>query len=151
MALRQTQSEFLFTFCTKLVPYAWQQGFELTWGEAKRSDEQAEINAIGLIGRQRVISLVSILFPKLAEALKNNGKNGGIRGSLHELGLAVDTNLFKGGLYLPNSEDHHPLGTYWKTLHPLARWGGDFTKIVNGKTSPAPDGNHYSFEWEGKK
>lgn len=151
MTIRETQSEFLYTWCTKLVPYAWEHGFQLTWGEAKRSDEQAEINAIGSVGRARVAQIVSSSFSRLAVALLNNGKNGGIRGSLHELGLAVDTNLFRNGVYLGQSEDHAPLGAYWKTLHPLARWGGDFTKVVDGRTEPNPDGNHYSFEWEGKK
>lgn len=60
--------------------------------------------------------------------------------STHRSRLAVDFNLFKDGKFLYKTEDHKVLGDYWKTLHPLARWGGDFR-----------DGNHYSFEYNGVK
>ena len=63
-------------------------------------------------------------------------------GSLHYVGLAEDLNLYRAGTYLTATEDHRPLGAYWKELHPLARWGGDFK---DGK-----DGNHYSFLHEGR-
>lgn len=99
-----------------LIEYAYQQGYELGFGETLRRPEQAVRNA-------------------------DNGT--GIRNSLHKLGLAVDFNLFKEGKYLTLSEDHNLLGQFWKGLHPLARWGGDF--------KPKPDGNHYSLEHEGVK
>lgn len=67
-------------------------------------------------------------------------KTGHIAGSTHYSRLAVDFNLFKDGVYLTDSACHAELGEYWKTLHPLARWGGDFG-----------DGNHYSFEHNGVK
>jgi hypothetical protein len=54
--------------------------------------------------------------------------------------LAIDLNLFKDSEFLEQSEDHRPLGEWWKKQHPDARWGGDFD-----------DGNHYSFEHEGVK
>lgn len=60
--------------------------------------------------------------------------------SNHDVGLAQDINLFKNGVWLTKTEDHALLGAKWKTLHPLARWGGDFG-----------DGNHYSFEYQGRK
>lgn len=60
--------------------------------------------------------------------------------SVHRKRLAVDLNLFKDGKYLSATEDHKVLGEWWKSQHPLARWGGDFE-----------DGNHYSFEHEGMK
>lgn len=62
----------------------------------------------------------------------------GFKNSNHTRRLAVDFNLFKDGEWLKNTEDHKELGEYWESLHPLARWGGNFN-----------DGNHYSFEWEG--
>jgi len=55
--------------------------------------------------------------------------------SYHKLKLAADLNLFKDGEYLTETEDHRPLGDYWKTLHMDNTWGGDFKK---------KDGNHYS-------
>lgn len=60
--------------------------------------------------------------------------------SVHKERLAVDFNLFKDGKYLSASEDHRELGEYWETLHPLARSGIHFN-----------DGNHYSFEHQGRK
>jgi hypothetical protein len=61
--------------------------------------------------------------------------------SAHYDRLAIDLNLFKSGVYLTSSEDHKPFGDFWKSLHPLCTWGGNFKK---------PDGNHYSFG-EGKR
>jgi hypothetical protein len=54
----------------------------------------------------------------------------------------VDFNLFVAGVYMTNSGAYKPIGEYWKSLNPLNRWGGDFTK---------PDGNHFSMEHEGVK
>ena len=61
--------------------------------------------------------------------------------SVHKQRLAIDLNLFKGGVYQTSTEAHKPLGEYWKSLHPLCRWGGDFS---------TPDGNHYSMAHEGR-
>jgi len=99
-----------------LIAWAYQRGYHLTFGDAYRSPEQAALNAQAGIG---------------------------IAGSLHTHRLAVDLNLFRDGRYLTASEDHQPLGHYWKSLHALNRWGGDF--------KPRPDGNHYSMEHEGRK
>lgn len=115
MNLQDLQSEF--SVCVaKLILYAAGQGYELTLGEAWRLPEQAALNAAA---------------------------GTGIRLSLHGERLAIDLNLFIGGVFRTDSEAHAPLAKYWKTLHPLARWGGDF--------KPKPDGNHYSFEWQGRK
>jgi len=61
--------------------------------------------------------------------------------SAHYERLAVDLNLFKDGKYLTDTASHEPFGWFWKSLHPLCRWGGDFQ---------SPDGNHYSIEHNGK-
>ncbi len=58
--------------------------------------------------------------------------------SYHNLGLAIDLNLFKDGKYLTNTEDHAELGKFWESLDPLCSWGGQWQ-----------DGNHYSYG-EGK-
>ena len=55
--------------------------------------------------------------------------------SNHYIKLAADLNLFLNNKYLDKTEDHKQLGDYWKSLHHLCRWGGDFSN---------PDGNHYS-------
>lgn len=73
-------------------------------------------------------------------------------GSLHHLGLAQDILLYKDGIYLTDSADYLFLGSFWKELGvkkglDLA-WGGDFKKSDG---TPKPDGNHFSFAWEGRK
>ena len=115
MTQREAQSLHVKLFGI-LISYAYAHGYELTWGQALRT--QAEANA-------------------------NAASGAGISNSLHLIALAVDVNLFRDGVWLTNSSDHLPLGTFWKTLHPLCRWGGDFVS--------RPDGNHYSIEWNGVK
>lgn len=50
----------------------------------------------------------------------------------HPKGLAIDLNLFKGGIFLTETSAHEPLGIYWESLG--GTWGGRFN-----------DGNHYSW------
>lgn len=61
--------------------------------------------------------------------------------SLHYIGLAKDLICYRGGEYLTSTEDYRELGDMWKSMHPLARWGGDFPD----------DGGHFSFEHNGVK
>lgn len=111
------EKQRLFTrLVANLIEYAYQNGYEITLGEAYRTPEQAALNAKA--GR-------------------------GIANSLHGMRLAIDLNLFKNGVWLTASEDHKPLGDYWKSLHPSCCWGGDF--------KPNADGNHYSIEYGGIK
>lgn len=81
--------------------------------------------------------------PRQAYALrsKDEAKRLGFENSNHTRYLAVDIDLFdSNGNYLPSTEDHRKFGEFWKTLDPLARWGGAWG-----------DGNHYSFEYKGVK
>lgn len=118
---------------------AYRRGYQLSFGEARRSDEQAEINAMGPGGRANLVDFIKLKFPVLADKIKNN-TGSGIRFTLHELGLAMDFNLFKDGQYLSETEDWRELGEWWEQQHSLCRWGGRFN-----------DGNHLSLEHEGKK
>jgi len=61
--------------------------------------------------------------------------------SLHKLKLAFDLNLTLSGVYLTQTSDHKFFGEYWLTLHELCRWGG---------SDGNDDGNHYSFEHDGR-
>ncbi len=56
----------------------------------------------------------------------------GSKSSRHCMGLAIDLNLFKDGVYLKETDDHESLGLWWEERGGL--WGGRFN-----------DGNHY--EW----
>lgn len=75
--------------------------------------------------------------------------------SAHKARLAIDINLFKFGVFLQDSRHHEGLGAFWKSLHPLCRWGGDFERTILedgiAKKVSAPDGNHYSIEHAGIK
>lgn len=108
------QKQRIFTLnVAKLIQFAHLHGYGLTFGEAYRTPQQAAWNA-------------------------QAGK--GIANSLHPKRLAIDLNLFIGGVYQTDSAAHRPLGDYWKSLHELNAWGGDFSR---------PDGNHYSMSHEG--
>lgn len=98
MTLRQKQSLFV-GLVAQLLQHAAALGFELTFGEAWRSSEEAA---------------------RLAKA------GAGIRASLHCQRLAIDLHLFKDGTYLTTTAAHQPLGVWWEALHPLCRWGGRF-------------------------
>lgn len=79
--------------------------------------------------------------PELAKLYAQQGK--GVEQSAHLNGLAVDVLLYAPlGQYLTKTEDYSQLGEFWKSLHPLCRWGGDFSK---------KDGNHFSLEYGGLK
>lgn len=100
MTLGEKQRRFT-ELVARLISWAYDEGYELTFGEAYRTPEQAALNA----------------------------KTGaGISNSLHTQRLAVDLNLFINGVYQPKSEAYEPLGAYWKELDPDCRWGGDFAK-----------------------
>lgn len=98
MTLREKQALFC-GLAANLIQHAQNLGFEVTFGEAYRSPEEAARLA------------------KLGKGIKN---------SLHTQRLAIDLNLFKDGKYLSSGEDHRPLGEWWEQQDPLARWGGRF-------------------------
>ncbi len=116
---------------------------EATFGEARRSDEQAEIHALGPANRNALVVLLQRvpLFSRLAAAIANN-TGSGISRSLHLDGLALDVNLFSKGVYQADgaSPAWVAAGKLWESLHPLCRWGGRWG-----------DGNHISLEYEGRK
>ena len=60
--------------------------------------------------------------------------------SCHGIRLAIDLNLFYNGEYLTSSKAHQALGDWWCDQGDHYSHGG-----VYG------DGNHYSFEWRGRR
>ncbi len=88
MTLGEKQRKFT-RMIADLIIFAYDNGYELTFSEAYRTPEQAQLNA----------------------------KSGaGIKNSLHTQRLAVDFNLFKDGKYLTASSDHKLLGEYWESI-----------------------------------
>ena len=81
-----------------LIEYAYQQGYELTFGDAYRDPR-----VHGDVGVKKSYSSAN---------------------SLHKSRLAVDFNLFKDGQFLTSTEAHRPLGEYWESLG--GTWGGRF-------------------------
>lgn len=136
--LRQKQSRFARDLA-RLLDFAVALGFDVTLGECWRSDEQAEIHALGFNGRDAVARLVEHQFPLLAKKLRNNTGNG-VRNSLHTIRLAIDLQLFEraNGRWMTEVEPYRALGAYWKSLGPDYCWGGDFG-----------DTPHYSISHEG--
>jgi hypothetical protein len=101
MTLRDLQSLHV-QLTAKLIEFTYAQGYQLSWGEAFRTHEQALWDAEEHIG---------------------------ILGSLHCERLAVDLLLFKDGQYLTDPKDYRFMGEYWKSLDPQCRWGGDFASV----------------------
>lgn len=95
----------------RLIVRAGELGYQVAMGEAWRSPEEAK---------------------RLAGAGK------GIAKSLHCDKLALDLNLFRGGVYIDKTEDHRQLGEWWESIG--GSWGGRFG-----------DGNHYSLSDGGRK
>lgn len=102
MTLSEKQAAFT-VMIAKLILWANEQGYRLTFGEAYRTPEQAALNA---------------------------KKGSGIGNSLHTQRLAVDFNLFKDGKYMTDTESYRPLGEYWESLG--GSWGGRFKSRPDG-------------------
>jgi hypothetical protein len=101
MTLREKQSIFVFLI-SKLITFAYESGYELTFGECWRSPE---------------------------EALRLSNADKGIKNSLHTVRLAIDLLLFKNGKYLTKSTDYQVLGEWWErqsTTDYTCTWGGRF-------------------------
>lgn len=109
MTLRERQEIFTRNV-SKLIEFIFDSGYTCTLGECWRSKEQAEFNV---------------------------SKGIGILNSLHRARLAIDLNIFKGGIYSMFDKDYQPAGEYWETLNENNRWGGRFK-----------DGNHFEMRLE---
>ncbi len=76
----------------------------------------------------------------VAEEYARQGK--GIVNSTHTKKLARDIFLYQNNTITWNPEDYRDMGEKWKSMHPQARWGGDFKNR---------DAVHFSFEHNGVK
>lgn len=112
MSLSRLQREFTRTQAQFIV-WCFENGFEVVLAEAFRPTWVAEEYA------RRGIGIVN---------------------SNHTRKLAVDLFLFDGPRFINYWEPYIPLGDQWKSMHELARWGGDFANR---------DAVHFSFEYRG--
>jgi len=104
MKLSQKQSVFALNIAS-LINYIDKSGYSVTFGDAYRS-------------------------PELARLYAKQGK--GIIKSLHCQRLAIDLMLHnKAGDWVTEPSEYKPFGTFWKSLNPANRWGGDFTKRID--------------------
>lgn len=130
----------------KLLVEADRLGIEVAIDETKRHPLVADWNAshcrVYSGGRRCELAANAVIHREGTE-----GRHAflpiGIRFSTHRDALAADLILYIAGQ--PSSARVHfePLGAYWKGLHPMLRWGGDFTGF--------PDLGHFSHEWQGRK
>ena len=97
MSLGVEQRKFTL-MVSKLITFAYDQGYELTFGDAYRDPR-----VFGAIGESAGYGKAS---------------------SNHKNRLAVDLNLFKDGKYLSKTADHIFLGKYWEAIG--GSWGGRF-------------------------
>lgn len=112
MNLNQKQADFAYHIA-KLIVWARDHGIHVMGAEWYRTPEQAEIYA-------------------------RQGK--GIVKSNHRLKLALDLFVVANGRVTWDHAPYMKLGQKWKTMHPLARHGGDFRNR---------DSVHFSFEHNG--
>src|SRR5439155_19908385 len=83
----------------QLLTYAAADGIEVTLGEAWRPPFTAQHDAeVGI----------------------------GIAHSLHTDRLAIDLNVYAGGVYSTTPSDYVVLGAYWQSLDPACAWGGEW-------------------------
>lgn len=100
LTLRQQRCLFTRLLC-EFGSWCFAHGYEIAFGEVKRTQAQAVANAAG---------------------------GAGISNSLHLDSLACDIDLYIDGVYQVGSSAHAALGAKWKSMHALNRWGGDFAK-----------------------
>ena len=71
------QKQFLFAeHFALLIQHANVLGYKIKIGEVLRSNEQAEINAMGFDGRKALVALIRNAFPLLAAKIEDNRGNG---------------------------------------------------------------------------
>lgn len=112
MELRQLQQRFTRNIA-HLINFAVDNGFELTFGEAWRSEETQTAHV---------------------KAGRSNTLN-----SMHLKRLAIDFNIFKYDYLLfsdssrkeQDFSEAKKLGDYWIELHLSNRWGGNFQSIFD--------------------
>lgn len=116
------QQELFASLLPRLIDKAHELGYEVRIGDTLAVDLHLAYSILCReLGPKHEYTL------KIKQALHS-------KTSAHYEKRAIDLNLMRSGKLVLDSEEHRPLGEFWKSLHPLCGWGGDFKK---------PDGNHY--------
>lgn len=105
----------------KLILFAYEKGYELTFGEVTRPQSQVYLNYYGYDVKQSGSGIVLVKRPATSKTLQ----------SRHVDKLAADLNVFSNDVLLSKPIDYKPLGDYWESLHPDNRWGGDWDRDDN--------------------
>tara|TARA_R110000868_G_scaffold153905_3_gene379868 strand:- start:42 stop:404 length:363 start_codon:yes stop_codon:yes gene_type:complete len=101
MTLSEKQANFTYNI-SKLIQWAFSNGYTLTFGEVYRTKEQQE------------------LYVKQGKSKTMNSR--------HLDRLAVDFNIFKDSVLLNDPKLIQPLGEYWMTLNVSNVWGNDWNR-----------------------
>lgn len=118
MNLSEMQRKFPL-LVAEFIRQAYADGYELTFGEAFRTEEQQSLYLRS--GKSRTMS------------------------SLHLKRLAIDFNLFRDGRYLTDADLYRPLGEKWEALG--GRWGGRFgLSVADYPEKTGWDSNHFEFK-----
>lgn len=102
MTLRQEQSLFAKDIL-KLLNWAFDNGYEVTFGEAQRSVEQ--------------------------QAIHVQQKRSKTMNSYHIKKLAFDLFFFSSGNLLASRTSMQPIGDYWESLSSKNSWGGNWNSF----------------------
>lgn len=103
----------------EFIRQVYDTGFELSFGEAFRTEEQQRLYMRS--GRSRTMN------------------------SLHRDRLAVDFNLFRDGRYLADGALYRPAGEIWEALG--GSWGGRFgIEPADYSRRTGWDANHFEFK-----
>lgn len=88
----------------KLLFFIFSNGFKVTFGEVQRTHEQQKI----YFENKKTLTM----------------------DSMHLKKLAIDLNFFdKDNNLTYEKKELEFIATYWKSLDPLNRWGGDFKRL----------------------
>lgn len=100
MTLREEQSKFAKDV-QKLLAFIHGLGFEITFGEVLRTEEQQKVYLE--TGRSKTMN------------------------SMHLKKCAIDLNIFRDGKLVDSEADLKGFGSYWESLDDKNKWGGNFT------------------------
>ncbi len=105
MRLREAQSLFAKQFA-QFVLWLYEEGYEVTFGEAQRPVEMADLY--------------------LATDKSRAGRN-----SLHCKKLAFDIFIFKDGKLIEKKQTLESVGKKWESMDSLNSWGGFFVSLYD--------------------